>query len=81
MVKRFLLQEMIVTNLIYVRLSYIVFKINDIDKLLPEYLSLLFERSEFNRYARFHSWEALEKRLTGIQCVTLEFQFLILMCR
>lgn len=36
--------------------SYIVFKINDIDKLLPEYLSLLFERSEFNRYARFHSW-------------------------
>ena len=24
--------------------------------MLPEYLSLLFERSEFNRYARFHSW-------------------------
>lgn len=36
--------------------SYIVFKINNIDKLLPEYLSLLFDRSEFNRYARFHSW-------------------------
>jgi len=36
--------------------SYIVFKINNTDKLLPEYLSLLFDRSEFNRYARFHSW-------------------------
>lgn len=36
--------------------SYIVFKINNADKLLPEYLSLLFDRSEFNRYARFHSW-------------------------
>ena len=36
--------------------SYIVFKINDIRELLPEYLSMLFERSEFNRYARFHSW-------------------------
>ena len=36
--------------------SYIVFKIDNTDKLLPEYLSLLFDRSEFNRYARFHSW-------------------------
>lgn len=36
--------------------SYIVFKINNTDKLLPEYLSLLFDRNEFNRYARFHSW-------------------------
>ena len=36
--------------------AYTVFKINNTDKLLPEYLSLLLERSEFNRYARFHSW-------------------------
>lgn len=36
--------------------AYTVFKINDQSKLLPEYLSLLFDRSEFNRYARFHSW-------------------------
>lgn len=28
----------------------------DEDKLLPEYLMLLFHRSEFDRYARFHSW-------------------------
>ena len=36
--------------------SYIVFKINNTRELLPEYLSLLFERSEFNRYSRFNSW-------------------------
>ena len=26
------------------------------DVLLPEYLMLFFGRSEFDRYARFHSW-------------------------
>ncbi len=36
--------------------SYIVFKVNELERLLPEYLSIIFERSEFNRYARFHSW-------------------------
>ena len=36
--------------------SYNVFKVNDIDKILPEYLSMLFERTEFDRYARYHSW-------------------------
>lgn len=36
--------------------SYIVFKVNDTNTLLPAYLSMLFERSEFNRYSRFNSW-------------------------
>lgn len=36
--------------------SYLVFKVNDVKILLPEYLSMLFERREFNRYARFQSW-------------------------
>lgn len=36
--------------------SYIVFKVNDENKMLPAYLSMLFERCEFNRYARFNSW-------------------------
>jgi len=36
--------------------SYVVFKVNDKEQLLPEYLSMLFEREEFNRYARFNSW-------------------------
>lgn len=36
--------------------SYVVFRITDTEELLPEYLSMLFERREFDRYARFHSW-------------------------
>lgn len=36
--------------------TYIVFKINDITKLLPKYLLMWFERNEFDRYARFNSW-------------------------
>lgn len=36
--------------------SYVVFKSRDKEKLLPQYLMLYFSRSEFNRYARFHSW-------------------------
>lgn len=36
--------------------SYIAFKIINTDKLIPEYLSMLFDRSEFNRYSRFNSW-------------------------
>jgi type I restriction enzyme, S subunit len=36
--------------------TYIVFKILDEKKLLPEFLLLWFKRSDFDRYARFHSW-------------------------
>ncbi|MCI8670380.1 MAG: restriction endonuclease subunit S [Lachnospiraceae bacterium] len=36
--------------------SYVIFKCRDENKLLPRYLRIYFERSEFNRYARFHSW-------------------------
>ena len=36
--------------------AYVVFKINDTSELLPEYLSILFGRREFDRYARFNSW-------------------------
>ena len=35
---------------------YPVFKIKNTNFLLPEYLNLWFQRSEFDRYARFHSW-------------------------
>ena len=35
---------------------YSVFRSQDEDILLPEYLNLLFNRSEFDRYARFNSW-------------------------
>lgn len=36
--------------------SYIVFRSKDEAVLLPEYLYLLFDRAEFDRYARFNSW-------------------------
>lgn len=35
---------------------YSAFRINRPTELLPEYLYLWFSRSEFDRYARFHSW-------------------------
>jgi type I restriction enzyme, S subunit len=36
--------------------TYTVFKVKDIQVLLPEYLYLYFQRTEFDRYARFNSW-------------------------
>ncbi|WP_461255589.1 restriction endonuclease subunit S [Treponema sp. R80B11-R83G3] len=36
--------------------SYIVFFVERTDILLPEYIFLYFNRPEFDRYARFHSW-------------------------
>lgn len=35
---------------------YTVFKVKDESKLLPRYLMMFFNRSEFDRYARFNSW-------------------------
>lgn len=35
--------------------AYIVFEVSS-PKLLPSYLAILFNRTEFDRYARFHSW-------------------------
>jgi len=36
--------------------TYTVFKVKDTKELLPEYLYLFFQRTEFDRYARFNSW-------------------------
>lgn len=36
--------------------TYTVFEVKDFDVLLPEYLYLYFQRTEFDRYARFNSW-------------------------
>ncbi len=36
--------------------SYIAFRSNDLNELLPKYLMLYLSRSEFDRYARFNSW-------------------------
>lgn len=35
---------------------YTVFKVKDKKRLLPRYLMMFFNRSEFDRYARFNSW-------------------------
>jgi type I restriction enzyme S subunit len=36
--------------------TYTVFEVKDFGELLPEYLYLYFQRTEFDRYARFNSW-------------------------
>jgi type I restriction enzyme S subunit len=36
--------------------AYLVFEVVNEEVLLPDYLMLWFRRSEFDRYARFHSW-------------------------
>ena len=36
--------------------SYVVFRVSRKDRLIPNYLQMFFCRSEFDRYARFHSW-------------------------
>ena len=36
--------------------TYTVFEIKDVKELLPEYLYLFFQRTQFDRYARFNSW-------------------------
>lgn len=36
--------------------TYTVFEVKNINELLPEYLYLYFQRTEFDRYARFNSW-------------------------
>lgn len=36
----------------------------DEDKLMPEYLCMFFNRTEFDRYARFHSWGSARETFT-----------------
>ena len=40
-----------------------VFSTNE-EKLIPEYLCLFFNRTEFDRYARFHSWGSARETFT-----------------
>lgn len=53
--------------------SYVVFKVNDSKSLLPEYLSMLFERSEFNRYARYNSWGSARETFDWSEMCDVEF--------
>ena len=42
------------------------------DKLYPEYLCMFFNRTEFDRYARFHSWGSARETFTWNDLVEVE---------
>lgn len=48
-----------------------VFSTNE-DKLYPEYLCMFFNRTEFDRYARFHSWGSARETFTWSDLVEVE---------
>ncbi|MCR5146741.1 MAG: restriction endonuclease subunit S [Clostridia bacterium] len=48
-----------------------VFSCNE-EKLLPEYLSIFFNRKEFDRYARFHSWGTARETFTWNDLINVE---------
>ena len=43
---------------------YTIFKSKDCDVLHPDYLSIFFNRSEFDRYTRYHSWGSAREVFT-----------------
>jgi type I restriction enzyme S subunit len=43
---------------------YGVFQVSDKSKLLPEYLYLIFNREDFDRYVRFNSWGSARETFT-----------------
>jgi len=44
----------------------------DESQLLPEYLSMFFNRTEFDRYARFHSWGSARETFTWNDLIEVE---------
>ena len=48
-----------------------VFSVNE-SKLLPEYLSMFFNRKEFDRYARFHSWGSARETFTWVDLINVK---------
>ena len=48
-----------------------VFMTNE-NKLFPEYLCMFFNRTEFDRYARFHSWGSARETFTWTDLVDVE---------
>ena len=48
-----------------------VFSVDD-EKILPEYLCMFFNRTEFDRYARFHSWGSARETFTWNDLVKVE---------
>lgn len=48
-----------------------VFSVDE-SRLLPEYLCMFFNRTEFDRYARFHSWGSARETFTWADLVEVE---------
>lgn len=48
-----------------------VFSIDE-TKLLPEFLAMFFSRTEFDRYARFHSWGSARETFTWSDLIEVE---------
>ena len=44
--------------------AYIVFRVKNKQKLLPDYLFMFFNRPEFDRYSRFNSWGSAREVFT-----------------
>ena len=44
----------------------------DESQLLPEYLAMFFNRAEFDRYARFHSWGSARETFTWADLIDVE---------
>lgn len=53
--------------------AYIVFKITKSDELLAEYLMLLFQNPEFDRYARYNSWGSAREVFSWEELCNTEF--------
>ena len=57
--------------------SIVVSSVNEVfstqeDKLYPEYLCMFFNRTEFDRYARFHSWGSARETFTWSDLIEVE---------
>ncbi len=51
-------------NCFIVSSSYVVFRVKDHKELLPDYLFIFLNRTEFDRYARFNSWGSAREVFT-----------------
>ena len=51
-------------NIFLVSSISVVFKVNNTEELLPDFLYMYFNRPEFDRYARFNSWGSAREAFT-----------------
>lgn len=52
-----------------------VFKVKDVNILLPEYLFMYFNRSEFDRYSRYHSFGSAREPFEWDSMCDIDFQY------